>query len=455
MFSSSRRAFLRTGALGAAAGLAVACTSPTPRPATPVAPPQPADTAAPVSAPTSAPATQPLTPAAPAAQPQAPVSATALSAAPAGERALVVLQLSGGHDGLNAVIPYGDGLYYQMRPQIGIPADKVLQLDDKVGLHPNLTALKSLYDQGQLAVLQGVGYPNPNRSHFRSMEIWHSARPAGPAPEQGWLGAFMSEIYKVGDSPFECVNFGTSVPQALRTPEAPIAALQDTASFQFLVDRRLPSMKDPLLKTFGQLATKPAHKSPAVELVARNWDATTTGVHALSSVSEKYQSKAQYPNNALARTLQQVTQMLSSDLGTRVVYLQLGGFDTHANEKPQHATLMTQLADSLAAFQTDLDAHGLAERVLTISFSEFGRRVKENGSQGTDHGAAGPMFVVGKSVRGGLYGDHPKLTDLDDGDLRFGIDFRSVYATVLENWFGASAPDVLGGSFEKLTFIAA
>jgi uncharacterized protein (DUF1501 family) len=368
---------------------------------------------------------------------------------------LVVLQLSGGHDGLNAIIPYADGLYHQLRPQIGIPSDKVLHLDDQVGLHPNLTAFKQLYDQGQLAILQGVGYPNPNRSHFRSMEIWQTARPDGPAPDQGWLGAFMSEIYKVGDSPFECVNFGPSVPQALRTPQAPIAALQDTSSFQFLVDRRLPSMKDPLLKTFGQMATRPAQKTPAVELVARNWDAATTGVAALTSVSEKYQARAQYPGNPLGKTLQQVAQMLTSDLGTRVVYLQLGGFDTHANEKPQHAGLMTQLADSLAAFQADLDSHGLADRVLTLSFSEFGRRVKENGSQGTDHGAAGPMFVVGKSVRGGLYGDHPRLNDLDDGDLKYAIDFRSVYATVLENWFSASAPEVLGANFEKLNFLAA
>jgi len=265
----------------------------------------------------------------------------------------------------------------------------------------------------------------------------------------------MSEIYKVGDSPFECVNFGVSIPQALRTTQAPIAAMQDTASFQFLVDRRLPSMKDPLLKTFGQVATKPAKKGPALDLVARNWDATTTGVSTLSATSEKYQPKAQYPNNPLARTLQQVTQMLTSDFGTRVVYLQLGGFDTHANEKPQHATLMTQLADSLLAFQNDLDGHGLSGRVVTMTFSEFGRRVKENGSQGTDHGAAGPMFVVGKSIRGGLYGDHPKLDDLDDGDLRFGIDFRSVYSTVLEDWLGASASDVLGGNFEKINFLVA
>jgi uncharacterized protein (DUF1501 family) len=367
---------------------------------------------------------------------------------------LVVLQLSGGHDGLNAVIPYADALYYQLRPQLGIAADKVLQLDDRVGLHPSLTSFKTLYDAGKLAILQGVGYPNPNRSHFRSMEIWQTARPTGPAPEQGWLGAFVAEIYKTGESPFECVNFGNSVPQALHTTHAPVAAIQDTSSFQFLVDRRFPSMKEPMLRTFGQVATHPAQGTPALQLVADTWDATNQAVKTLSSLTEKYQARAQYPTNPLGKTLQQVAQMLSSDIGTRVVYLQLGGFDTHANEKPQHATLMTQLADSLAAFQTDLEGQGLADQVLTMTFSEFGRRVKENGSQGTDHGAAGPMFVLGQSVKGGLYGDHPGLSDLDDGDLKFGMDFRAVYATVLENWLGASAQDLLGGSFDTLNFVS-
>jgi uncharacterized protein (DUF1501 family) len=372
-----------------------------------------------------------------------------------GKRTLVVVQLSGGNDGLNAVVPYANGLYYQLRPQIGIAADQVLHLDDQVGLHPNLKAFKALYDAGKLALIQGVGYPNPNRSHFRSMEIWHTARPDGPAPSQGWLGAFMAEVYKIGDSPFQCVNFGASIPQALQTTQAPVAALQDTSSFQFLVDRRLPAMKDPLLKTFGQMHGRPARKTPALELVASDWDTTARGVDVLSSLGEKYRSLAQYPNNPLARTLQQVAQMIASDVGTRVFYLQLGGFDTHANERAAHANLMTQLADSLNAFQSDLEAHGRADGVLTMGFSEFGRRVKENGSQGTDHGAAGPMFVLGSRVRGGLFGEHPELANLDDGDLHHTVDFRSVYATLIEDWLGASAPDVLGGTFEKLPFVAA
>ena len=443
MTSSTRRGFLRTGALSAAAGLAVACTSATPIPSTPIATDAPTTAA---DLPTPGPVAIASETASPPAQPASVQN---------GPRSLVVLQLSGGNDGLNAVIPYADGLYFQLRPQIGIPADKVLHLDDHVGLHPGLASFKTLYDRGQLAILMGVGYPHPNRSHFRSMEIWHTARPEGAPPDQGWLGALMAEIYTAGDSPFECVNFGSSVPQALHTTHVPIAAIQDTATFQFLVDRRLPTMKDPLLKTFGQVATRPAQKTPALQVVADTWAATNQGVKTLSGLTEKYQARTQYPNSPLGKTLQQVAQMLSSDLGTRVIYLQLGGFDTHANEKPQHAALMTQLADGLLAFQTDLDGQGLGERVMTMTVSEFGRRVKENGSQGTDHGAAGPMFVLGKNVRGGLYGTHPSLSDLDDGDLKFGIDFRSVYATVLENWLAAPAQDVLGGTFDTLDFVAA
>jgi uncharacterized protein (DUF1501 family) len=244
------------------------------------------------------------------------------------------------------------------------------------------------------------------------------------------------------------------VPQALLTEHAPVAAIQDTSTFQFLVDRRLPTMKDPLLKTFDQVYTKPARKTPALELVASTWDTTAHGVEVLAGMSEKYQPATQYPNNPFGKTLQQVAQMLASDVGTRVFYVQLGGFDTHANEKPAHANLMSQLADSLAAFQADLEGHGRADQVLTMGFSEFGRRVKENGSQGTDHGAAGPMFVLGKNVKGGLYGEYSDLKNLDEGDLAFTVDFRSVYATVIEDRLGVPSKDVLGGNFDRLNFVA-
>lgn len=445
MTSSSRRDFLKVGTAAAAAGLVAACTSPTPRQAD-SAPDAPTSAAAAASAPTAAEAAKVETAGA-----TTQASVTTPSTTP---RTLVVVQLSGGNDGLNAVVPYGDGLYYQVRPQIGIAADQVIQLDNQIGLHPNLKSFKALYDKNQLAVIQGVGYPNASRSHFRSMEIWHSARPDSSSPGQGWLGAFISEIYKVGDSPFECVNFGTSVPQALFTQHAPVAALQDTTNFQFLVDRRLPTMKDPLLKTFGQVYAKPAQKTPALDLVASTWANTQSGVDILNGTAEKYQPASQYPNNPFGKTMQQVAQMLTSDIGTRVFYVQLGGFDTHANEKPAHANLLGQLADTLATFQADMESHGRADQVLTMMFSEFGRRVKENGSQGTDHGAAGPMFVLGKGVKGGVYGKHPDLKNLDEGDLAFTTDFRSVYATVIDDWLGASSRDVLGRAFDKLGFVA-
>lgn len=446
MTSSSRRDFLKVSTAAAAAGLVAACASPAPRPVTTADAPAPTPTTPPAPAATAGQATE-VQVAGAAAQLSAPKPATAL-------RTLVVVQLSGGNDGLNAVVPYGNGLYYQLRPQIGIAADEVLHLDDQMGLHPNLKSFKTLYDQHQLAIIQGVGYPNASRSHFRSMEVWHTARPDSSGPGQGWLGAFMSEIYKVGDSPFECVNFGSSVPQALFTSHAPVAAIQDTNNFQFLVDRRLPAMKDPLVKTFGQVYAKPAQKTPALDLVASAWATTHKGVDTLSGTSEKYQPAAQYPNSPFGKTMQQVAQMLTADIGTRVFYVQLGGFDTHANEKPSHANLMGQLADTLAAFQSDMESHGRGDQVLTMMFSEFGRRVKENGSQGTDHGAAGPMFVLGKGVKGGLYGERPDLQNLDEGDLAYTTDFRSVYATVIDDWLNASSRDVLGGTFDRLGFVA-
>ena len=461
MPSSSRRDFLRIGLAGAAAGLAAACTSAQTSPVAPVtsAPESNAMSTGPTLETAGATATAgtagaTATAGTTSANPQASASSPVASTTAKAQRTLVVVQLSGGNDGLNAVVPYGNGLYYQLRPQIGIAANQVLHLDEQVGLHPNLKSFKTLYDQKQLAIIQGVGYPNASRSHFRSMEIWHTARPDLSMPNQGWLGAFMAEVYKVGESPFQCVNFGSSVPQALLTEHAPVAALQDTTSFQFLVDRRLPTMKDPLLKTFGQVYTKPAKKTPALELVANTWDTTSHGVDVLAGISEKYQPATPYPNNPFGKTLQQVAQMLASDVGTRVFYVQLGGFDTHANEKPAHANLMSQLADSLAAFQADLEGHGRADQVLTMGFSEFGRQVKENGSQGTDHGAAGPMFVLGKNVKGGLYGNNPDLKNLEDGDLRHTVDFRSVYATVIEDWLGAPSKDVLGSNFDRLGFVA-
>jgi uncharacterized protein (DUF1501 family) len=395
-------------------------------------------------------------PSEPAPKPTAPVpTQVAQVARPAvapDQRTLVMIQLGGGDDGLNFLAPYGDGTYYDLRPKVAIEQANVLPLNDQFGLHPSLKAFKRLHDEGKLALIQGVGYPNPSRSHFRSMDIWHTARPDANG-DQGWLGAFMSEVYKVGESPFQCVNVGNSIPKALLTPNVPTAAVQDANTFQFLTDRRLPTMKDPLLKTFGQVYAKPGKKLPTLDLVAQGWDTTSRGVEVLASSAEQYHAAVPYPQYPFAKALQNVAQMIAANLGTRVFYVSIGGFDTHSNQKPTHATLLTQLSEGLAAFQQDLERMGKADGVLTLGFSEFGRRVRENGSGGTDHGAAGPMFAIGTGVKAGLYGAAPSLTDLDQGDLRYTVDFRSVYATVLENWFVVPSQAILGGTFERIGFL--
>jgi uncharacterized protein (DUF1501 family) len=461
---SRRDLFKVSGAAALTVGLA-ACAAP---PTTPGAPPAPTTAAAAAAPPTIAPTAEPTAAAAgadalaAAVQPMAqPTTAPAPTQAPQPprpavapeQRTLVMVQLGGGDDGLNFLAPYGVGTYYDLRPKVAIEQANVLPLDTQFGLHPSLKAFRRLHDEGKLALIQGVGYPNPNRSHFRSMDIWHTARPDASG-DQGWLGAFMSEVYKVGESPFQCVSIGNSIPKALLTPNAPAAAVQDTNTFQFLADRKLPTGKDPLLKTFGQIYAKPGRKLPTMDLVAQGWETTTRGVEALGTSSEKYQPSVPYPQNPFAKALQNVAQMIAANFGTRVFYVSIGGFDTHSNQKPVHANLLTQLSDGLAAFQQDLERMGKADGVLTLGFSEFGRRVRENGSGGTDHGAAGPMFAIGTGVRAGLYGAPPSLTNLDDGDLRYTVDFRSVYATVLENWFAVPSQAILGGTFERLGFLA-
>jgi uncharacterized protein (DUF1501 family) len=452
---SRRELFKVGGAAALTVGLA-ACSAPPTSPAAPTstavvsqpaAPTQPK----PARKPAAVAAAQPTTAPAPASAPTQAAQAPRPAVGP-DQRTLVVIQLGGGDDGLNFLPPYGDGTYYDLRPKVAIEQANVLPLDGQFGLHPSLAAFKRLYDTGKLALIQGVGYPNPNRSHFRSMDIWHTARPDASA-DQGWLGAFMSEVYKVGESPFQCVTIGNSIPRALLTPNVPAAAVQDADTFQFLTDRRLPAAKDPLLKTFGQVYAKPGKKLPTLDLVAQGWDTTARGVEALGAAAEKYQAGVPYPQQPFSKALQNVAQMIAADLGTRVFYVSVGGFDTHSNQKPVHAALLTQVSEGLAAFQQDLERMGRADGVLILGFSEFGRRVRENGSGGTDHGAAGPMFAIGTGVKAGLYGAPPSLTTLDDGDLRYTVDFRSVYATVLENWFTVPSQAILGGTFERLGFL--
>jgi uncharacterized protein (DUF1501 family) len=448
MFKQTRRQFLAGGGmLGAFAAGLVACTTPEQSTAPPPEPLAKKPAARARREPVAV-ATQPVPTAEPAAQPPAKTSKPSVD-----DRILVVIQLSGGQDGLNLMVPFNNGMYYQSRPQVAIPGEHTLQITPDIGLHPSARGFKDLYDRGKLALIHGTGYPNMSRSHFRSMEIWHTGTTVGSS-ENGWLGAFMSEVYKAAGGPFQCCSMGNNVPRALANPSAPIAALQDITNFAFVADRKVTTGKDPLLKTFGQMTAAPSRKLPMLELVSSTLDQTANGVDVLAFSAGRYQPAAQYPTGPFGKNLQNVAQMLASDLGGRVFYVSMGGFDTHSNQKQAHANLMAQYTQGLNAFYRDLEAMGKHNQVVIVGFSEFGRRVRENGSNGTDHGMAGPMFVIGGAVKGGVYGETPSLTDLDDGDLKFTTDFRQVYATVIEDWLGMGSKKVLNGSYDKLGFIA-
>lgn len=383
--------------------------------------------------------------------------ARSLAASSVGDRALVVIQLSGGNDGLNAVIPFGDGLYYQNRPQLAIPEQDVLTLTGSIGLHPSLAQLKALYDEGCVAIVQGVGYPNPNRSHFRSMDIWHTASFDEHAP-YGWLGRYCDLALADGGHPLRAVNVGIATPRALLGQRVVVPSIQSIGSFQLATDPR-PERRRAALAAYQAIYRADAADAGVLgsaistggyAIVRQAGTSTLDTAEALQTVAQGYRPGVEYPKTAFAQNLKAIAQILAGGAPTRVFYTALGGFDDHANEKLGHARLLTVFAEGVAAFQRDLDSHGLSDRVMMMAFSEFGRRVKENASGGTDHGAAGPVFLIGRGVRGGLLGDHPSLLRLVGGDLAYGIDFRSVYATVLDGWLGVPPREILGGDFERL-----
>lgn len=364
---------------------------------------------------------------------------------------LVIIQLQGGNDGLNTVVPFGSGLYYQDRPNIAVPEKNVLSLDGQVGLHPNLSGLKTMYDKGQVAILQGVGYPDPDRSHFRSTTIWETADLTGTSPT-GWVGRYLDTSFSSDTNPFTAVALGPTVPQTLLARNVPVTSVETVSSYQFQVNQ---TAAPGLMKAYETMYPASAGGTSSYLGLVRHAGANAEqGVHDLQGVSIKYTPAVQYPNNPLGRDLQLVAQIISAGLGARVFHVTLGGFDDHAAEVNTHANLMKDLGDSVSAFYADLSAQNRADDVLTMTFSEFGRRVKENAGRGTDHGTAAPMFVVGTRVKGGLYGHDPVLGSLDgNGDLIYGIDFRSAYGTILDSWMGASSPAVLGGSYEHLGFL--
>jgi uncharacterized protein (DUF1501 family) len=366
-------------------------------------------------------------------------------------RILVVLQLSGGNDGINTLIPFADPAYATMRPTLGVPAADVLHLTDSVGLHPNLGKLKALYDQGKVAVIQGVGYPNPNRSHFRSMDIWHSARPDS-FERSGWLGRYVSACQCAQDNALPAISVGDQLNTLFWTDTTLVPAVASIGAFAFMTDTKYKNDRTYQMQTLQNIYGQAGNWSPYEALIRRGTVQALAGSDELQKVASGYQSTVSYPqNNGLAAQLKLVGQVIAGNLGTRLFSVAMGGFDTHANQKDTQARLLGQLGDAVDAFMQDLANMGKQDDVTIMTFSEFGRRAKQNGSAGTDHGTAEPMFVIGNGVHGGLYGSYPSLGALDNnGDLQFSADFRSVYAGILRDVVGADPTPILAGTFDPV-----
>jgi uncharacterized protein (DUF1501 family) len=380
------------------------------------------------------------------------VARTARAAAPGKDNVLVVLEMSGGNDGLNTVIPYADDLYHKARPTLRQTKDMVVRLDDHVGLNSGMAGLKPLWEQGQLAVVQGVGYPNPERSHFEAMDIWQSADPKRNQTT-GWLGRTAVEI-SAGGGGVPILHLGPSrQPLALvGAPGGGAVTLNDKDSFRLELGKGQEGQQKTRRRLLEELSAPPkkAGDEDLMSFVQRGQVQTLTAVETLRGLLEGPNAVPRLGGDGLGPKLQLIAGLIAKGFGTRIFYVSLGSFDTHADQAPAHGKLLGELADGVANFFKTLKTTGHDRRVRLMTFSEFGRRVQENGSRGTDHGAASCLFVAGPSLKGGVVGAHPSLSDLDAGDLKFHTDFRRVYATQLDGWLGCDSKAVLGARWDHV-----
>ena len=369
------------------------------------------------------------------------------------EPILVVIQLTGGNDYLNTLIPYGDPLYYDNRSNVGIPQDQVLPIDNHFGFNPAAAPIKDLYDQGRVAIINGVGYPNPNRSHFRSMDIWHTCEPDKVGTE-GWLGRVIRDLDPKAENVLTGVNFGRGLPRSLALSGVPVASVAVLESYGVLTGISGEPERSEALDVFARMYAPTMGSGPVMEYLGQTGLDALKGADILKTAPEKYSTPVEYADSPIGRNLQGIAKVLTADLGTRIFYTQHGGYDTHANQGPAHPKLWNELSQAVTDFYADLKEHDTADNVLMFVFTEFGRRVKDNGS-GTDHGSGGLALAIGDPVKGGMYSEYPSLKaeDLLEGDLHFNMDYRGVYGTMVEKWLGLDANSVVGGNFEQLDFV--
>jgi uncharacterized protein (DUF1501 family) len=378
-------------------------------------------------------------------------SAMAQTPSPERDRSiLVIIQLAGGNDGLNTVVPFSDDRYYNLRPTLGL-RDGLLNLNDNLALHPACKELYSLYDEGQLSIVQNVGYPNPNRSHFRSTEIWETGSDSETFKREGWLGRYLDntcagspEADKIREDP-AAVHVGDMIPQSF-------LSAQSHALFGMKARGRFDRSDDPADLAYERLL-QADHIEGNASYLQQTMMNTLVTERRVEKIIGQYKALSSYPGNSLAQSLKRVAALIHADLETRVYFVSQGGYDTHANQLTNHERLLTELSAAMSAFQKDLQAHKKDEQVLTMTFSEFGRRPAENGSAGTDHGTAAPLFVMGSKVNGGLLGQPPDLGITAKEDLRYSTDFRGIYSSVLDRWLEADSSKILGETFEHVPFV--
>ena len=363
-----------------------------------------------------------------------------------GNKVLVVIQLSGGNDGLNTIIPYRNDIYYSSRPQIGIKREKVLALTDEVGINPAFKNVKQMYDDGQVSIINGVGYPHPDRSHFRSMDIWQSGSTSKEIITSGWIGRYLDNAAANGNAHNAlAIEVDDTLSLAMKGAERKAIAVNDINRFHAAAANDY----------FKKIADhKEEHEAQLAGYLYKTLRETTSAADYIYAQSKIYNTTHAYPDTQIGKRMKTIGSLIVSGAETQVMYVSHGSFDTHVNQNGRQDALFTQLDDALAAFVADLKANDRFNDVLIMTFSEFGRRVAQNASNGTDHGTASNMFFIGGSLKkAGMYNELPSLTDLDEGDLKYAVDFKEVYATVLDKWLQTNPRDVLGGKYAQLSFI--
>ena len=364
---------------------------------------------------------------------------------------LVVLQLTGGNDFINTVVPYSNPHYYDARKKIVVPEDQVLPIDDNIGFHENMAPIKELYDQGSVAIIQGIGYPNSSRSHFRALDIWHTCEPETVGTE-GWLGKAITALDPKQENVLTGVNFGRGLPRALSSPGVPVTSVGDLDNYGLMTPIQNKDERTEALKIFKSMYAPAIGNGPVMDYLSQTGQNLLVGADMLKVAPLNYKSEVEYGNTQIAKSLRDVARVHLANLGTQIFFVSQGGYDTHSTQTPVQPVLIEDLSKAINDFFQDLRNQNASKNVTMLVFTEFGRRMRDNGS-GTDHGSGGGAFIIGDSIKGGLYSEYPRLEpeNWENGeDLEHTIDFRGVYGTLLEQWMNIEPSEIVGGQFEQI-----